>query len=102
MRGATAGALLLGLLALLPAALSMDKYIEDTDRFPGWRGELPDSVGAVNSTYGQTVGFGELGQVGGRAAAAAGAQYRCCLLGAKPCLAGMQCLECYATSTPIS
>ena len=58
MRGATAGALLLGLLALLPAALSMDKYIEDTDRFPGWRGELPDSVGAVNSTYGQTVGFG--------------------------------------------
>ena len=96
MRGATAGALLLGLLALLPAALSMDKYIEDTDRFPGWRGELPDSVGAVNSTYGQTVGFGELGQVGGRAGRQAVAQYRCCLLCAKACLAGMHRLESFA------
>lgn len=35
------------------------QYIEDTDRFPGWRGELPRMEVGV----GDTVGFGELGQV---------------------------------------
>lgn len=31
-------------LLLAPAALALDKYIEDTDRFPGWRGELPGDL----------------------------------------------------------
>ena len=53
---------LLGLLlvAILYPAHSLDKYIEDTDRFPGWRGELPEHVDVPTS---DTVGFGELGQV---------------------------------------
>lgn len=52
---------LLGLLvaAIFCPAHSLDKYIEDTDRFPGWRGELPEHVDVPTS---DTVGFGELGQ----------------------------------------
>ncbi|KAL4452128.1 hypothetical protein ABPG75_007790 [Micractinium tetrahymenae] len=52
---------LLGLLlaAILCPAHSLDKYIEDTDRFPGWRGELPEHVDVPTT---DTVGFGELGQ----------------------------------------
>lgn len=38
---------------------SPPQYIEDTERFPGWRGELPRMEVGV----GDTVGFGELGQV---------------------------------------
>lgn len=26
---------------MLTAVLAIDKYIQDTDRFPGWKGELP-------------------------------------------------------------
>ena len=58
-----------GLLPLLAVALvnawvvaGLDKYIEDTDRFPGWRGELPGGDAAADGP-GDTVGFGELGQV---------------------------------------
>jgi prolyl 4-hydroxylase len=35
------------------------EYIEDADRFPGWRGELPVSVVEAHDS----VGFGELGKV---------------------------------------
>lgn len=41
-------------------ALALDKYIEDTDRFPGWRGELPSSIEEVAEDG--SVGFGELGK----------------------------------------
>lgn len=44
---------------LQPARCLKGQYIEDADRFPGWRGELPHMEAAV----GDTVGFGELGQV---------------------------------------
>ena len=57
------------LAALLPAAQPLDRYIEDTDRFPGWRGELP---GSVQEELGETVGFGELGRV--RAGAQSGGE----------------------------
>ena len=49
------------------------RYIEDTDKFPGWRGELPQEEGATRggaaaavaaaATGDGAVGFGELGQV---------------------------------------
>ncbi len=40
------------------ALRKVDVYIEDTDRFPGWKGELPQAELA-----GPTLGFGESGQV---------------------------------------
>ncbi len=43
----------------MPPCPCWPQYIEDTDRFPGWRGELPRMEVGV----GDTVGFGELGQV---------------------------------------
>ena len=43
------------------------EYIEDTDRFPGWRGELPNKLvkpdALDQAPTGNTVGFGELGKV---------------------------------------
>jgi prolyl 4-hydroxylase len=42
-------------------ALALDTYIEDTDRFPGWKGELP-SVAHAEYTDG-SVGYGEVGKV---------------------------------------
>ncbi len=42
-------------------ATALDTYIEDTDRFPGWKGELP-SVAHAEYTDG-TVGYGEAGKV---------------------------------------
>jgi hypothetical protein len=42
-------------------AIALDTYIEDTDRFPGWKGELP-SVAHAEYTDG-SVGFGEAGKV---------------------------------------
>ena len=59
-----AGALLVALLGLACTAAALDKgaaFIEDTDRFPGWRGELPSHLGQAG--VGDTVGFGELGKV---------------------------------------
>ena len=35
-------------------------YIEDTDRFPGWKGELPQAVGEKGAN---TIGYGEGGVV---------------------------------------
>lgn len=55
-------------MALLVAALTpessqaLDKYLVDTDRFPGWKGELPSSLGSVENEY---VGYGALGEVSG-------------------------------------
>lgn len=55
----------LGLLALaltlITCANSLERYIEDADRFPGWKGELP-SIMHEEAEDG-TVGFGELGRV---------------------------------------
>ena len=48
--------LALGLAAQYVAALGTE-YIEDADRFPGWRGELP-----IEAVAGETVGYGELGK----------------------------------------
>lgn len=42
-------------------AIALDTYIEDTDRFPGWKGELP-SVAHAEYTDG-SVGYGEVGKV---------------------------------------
>ena len=39
---------------------ALDTYIEDTDRFPGWKGELPTTADAE---YRDSVGYGELGKV---------------------------------------
>ena len=61
---------LAGLILLLgTAAARAERYIENSDRFPGWKGELPAEPGIKpNQTQAQTapdntVGFGELGQV---------------------------------------
>lgn len=42
------------------AARALEQYIEDADRFPGWRGELPSTV---QVDVHDSVGFGELGKV---------------------------------------
>ena len=47
-----------------------ERYIEDTDRFPGWKGELPSNVvdeatkALSQHPTGKTVGYGENGKVG--------------------------------------
>lgn len=49
------------LLITSPTARAVGKsevYIEDTDRFPGWKGELPKAELA-----GPTLGYGESGEV---------------------------------------
>ena len=38
-----------------------DVYIEDTDRFPGWKGELPRAVEVEEAP--NTIGYGEGGVV---------------------------------------
>lgn len=47
---------------------SANRYIEDTDHFPGWKGELPTEpvVHKALSQHptGETVGYGEDGKVG--------------------------------------
>lgn len=47
--------------------MALPEYIEDTDRFPGWKGELPNKAHKPNAVdqapTGDTVGFGELGKV---------------------------------------
>lgn len=72
-RRSAAPLLLLLLLIVVQLAAGLEKgaaFIEDADRFPGWRGELPSHL-AAQAAQGDTVGFGELGQV--RAAATEGA-----------------------------
>ena len=43
------------------AAAKSEVYIEDTDRFPGWKGELPQQQPLESAAM---VGYGEAGQVG--------------------------------------
>ena len=56
--------------ALLAAGTTRaERYIENSDRFPGWKGELPAEPGIrpgqtqAQTTPDTSVGFGELGQV---------------------------------------
>jgi hypothetical protein len=42
-------------------AIALDTYIEDTDRFPGWKGELPSVANAEYTD--ESVGYGEVGKV---------------------------------------
>ena len=49
-------------------AASEERYIEDTDRFPGWKGELPGNnpgqpQALSQDKTGVTVGYGENGVV---------------------------------------
>lgn len=47
---------------LLTAVLAIDKYIQDADRFPGWKGELPKA-----GQPGVELAVGEHGKVNQRA-----------------------------------
>lgn len=59
----------LALCLLVALAGAEERYIEDTDRFPGWKGELPSdtvdrsSLALSQKATGKTVGFGENGKV---------------------------------------
>ena len=53
------GALLI-MCTLSPHANALEQYIEDTNRFPGWRGELPNSW---HVEVEDSVGFKEKGKV---------------------------------------
>ena len=46
---------------LLSGCAGLDQYIEDVDRFPGWRGELPSTLLAEIH---DSIGYGQLGKVG--------------------------------------
>lgn len=65
VNAATAFAAALVLTASLAAAVasaaSANEYIEDTDRFPGWKGELPQQQPLADDPA--TIGFGESGKV---------------------------------------
>ena len=64
-------ALILAAACLLTQGVASEgeRYIEDTDRFPGWKGELPGNVideatkALSQHPTGKTVGYGENGQV---------------------------------------
>ena len=62
--------LLAALTCLGTASRAAEKYIEDSDRFPGWKGELPEAVpsqritDALNQSSGQRVAYGTPGGVG--------------------------------------
>jgi len=58
LRRAVAALMTAALLAGQAVGLG-DQYIEDTDRFPGWRGELPTTTIEVQDS----VGYGEVGKV---------------------------------------
>ena len=50
---------------LLHFALAADKYIQDSDRFPGWKGELPHiKHGQAGEPDTVELAFGEHGKVG--------------------------------------
>lgn len=50
---------------LLHFALAADKYIQDSDRFPGWKGELPHMKhGQPGEPDTVELAFGEHGKVG--------------------------------------
>jgi hypothetical protein len=46
---------------LVVSAVHANEYIEDTDRFPGWKGELPQQQPLADDPA--TIGFGESGKV---------------------------------------
>ena len=46
---------------LVVSAAHANEYIEDTDRFPGWKGELPQQQPLADDPA--TIGFGESGKV---------------------------------------
>jgi len=48
------------LLVRIHEVNGLDQYIEDTDRFPGWKGELPNSL---HVDYKDSVGLVEAGKV---------------------------------------
>lgn len=60
---------LFALAILIQTALGEgERYIEDTDRFPGWKGELPSAIDEATKALsqiptGKTVGYGENGKV---------------------------------------
>lgn len=45
---------------LLSGCTGLDQYIEDVDRFPGWRGELPSTL---HAEIHDSIGYGQLGKV---------------------------------------
>lgn len=49
----------MAVLFFVSITCELDRYIEDTDRFPGWKGELPR---AMEESLEDSVGFGELGK----------------------------------------
>ena len=50
---------------VLHLSLAADKYIEDADRFPGWKGELPHvKTGQPGEPDTVELAFGEHGKVG--------------------------------------
>lgn len=51
------------LLAVLSVARCLDQYIEDTDRFPGWKGELPSSIHSGYNEERPDLSYAELGEV---------------------------------------
>jgi hypothetical protein len=61
------GALSVAAALALVHVTGANRYIEDADRFPGWKGELPkepDSPKALDQKpTGETVGYGEDGKV---------------------------------------
>lgn len=68
--GLLATAAAFAVVALLSASVSVDaapksnEYIEDTDRFPGWKGELPQQQPLGGDPI--TIGYGESGKVCGQ------------------------------------
>ena len=49
---------------LVQLVTAADKYIEDSDRFPGWKGELPHMKhGQPGEPDSVELGFGEHGKV---------------------------------------
>ena len=60
----TASTLVLLAPFLLHMGLAADKYIEDADRFPGWKGELPHMKhGQPGQPDSVELAFGEHGKV---------------------------------------
>lgn len=60
-------ALYMGAWLVLVHTVEANRYIEDTDHFPGWKGELPKEPSVPRALdqrpTGETVGYGEDGKV---------------------------------------
>lgn len=66
MAAALAVALTLMAGGAIASAATTNEYIEDTDRFPGWKGELPQQQPLAADPA--TIGYGESGKVRARGA----------------------------------